>query len=694
MAAPRERVPVSAATLLRSLKPRSSTELGTLRQSLRTEIAQATGARHVFLTGSARLGILWLLEEAVNRHGGGEALLWNYNFFAVPQAAEAAGLTPVFVDSANTWGEPTLEAMHASCTPKTRALLVSHHFGRPSNMDVWCQFAEERNLAIVEDCAHAFASKYDGTSVGLFGLGGVFSLSLTKTLTGVAGGAIITNDDEVAAHLAVKEAALAEPAADAVAKSVVSALAGKILLSRPTYSALFHTGNRVAAGFGSDPIDTLMTEPVPADGEMPPASSPTRKALAGPYASIARTHLTTVATEVAERRDCAHALIEAAQAAGVSENLQFPARETDRTNTFLNFVVRSEQPKALRARLLSAGFDTRRDYILPMNRDDEQFPHSNELTRTGVYLPVRSLRTAEIGKLVQALARVVLALLVMASGACEDAPEESTEGTEETEDPTVLPDQTIAFTNVAPLVGLSGFQDDPESCQTEAVLERVTGCYIEGWTGGVAVGDFDGDTLTDLYFPRIGAADSLFRNLGDGTFEDVAESVGVGIDVSTNGAAFADIDNDGDLDLIVTVLGGTGHLLFVNYDGVFVEEGQERGLADLDGLQFGTTPAFGDYDRDGYVDLYIANQTPPNQEPAIDTVVASQLYRNAGVTRPGFFENSTVAAGVGEVVGGFAPSFVDLDDDGWLDLQVVAIDGSSRLFWNEAGAFVDGSGDA
>ena len=75
-------------------------------------------------------------------------------------------------------------------------------------------------------------------------------------------------------------------------------------------------------------------------------------------------------------------------------------------------------------------------------------------------------------------------------------------------------------------------------------------------TGGAAVGDVDGDGWDDLFITRFDAPDILYRNQGDGTFEDVTVASGLGSSLPTNGAAFADIDNDGDLDLYVTTAMG------------------------------------------------------------------------------------------------------------------------------------------
>ena len=122
---------------------------------------------------------------------------------------------------------------------------------------------------------------------------------------------------------------------------------------------------------------------------------------------------------------------------------------------------------------------------------------------------------------------------------------------------------------------------------------------------GVAAGDVDGDGWCDLYVCAVGGNNRLYRNLGHWRFEDITESAGVacaGLDCT--GAAFADVDGDGDLDLLVCVLGG-GVRCFLN-DGHahFREATAECGLASVAGS---TGLALGDIDGNGSLDLYVAN---------------------------------------------------------------------------------------
>src|SRR5881397_3104075 len=144
--------------------------------------------------------------------------------------------------------------------------------------------------------------------------------------------------------------------------------------------------------------------------------------------------------------------------------------------------------------------------------------------------------------------------------------------------------------------------------------------------GGVALGDVDGDGLPDVYLTSNEGANALYRNLGDWHFEDITTNAGVALTGRhSTGAVFADVDGDGDLDLLVSTLGG-GVALFVNDGhGVFTERTAAAGLASQAGSM---TMTLTDVDGDGHLDLYVANYKTrsamdvyPPQERSFDQVV-------------------------------------------------------------------------
>ena len=221
------------------------------------------------------------------------------------------------------------------------------------------------------------------------------------------------------------------------------------------------------------------------------------------------------------------------------------------------------------------------------------------------------------------------------------------------------------------------------------------------YSGGAAAGDCDGDGWPDLYFTGAGH-DVLYRNRGDGTFEDVTVAANLGRQTGTRGAAFGDVDNDGDLDLYVTGWADARHFLYVN-DGRcrFAEEATARNVA-VGGRAIGRSPSFGDYDRDGYLDLFVTELQSDAVNPGVPGPIG-HLFRNRGSAAPGVFEETTVPAGValdgilGPQAGTFpfTARFSDLDRDGWPDLAIASDFRETRLFWNDGtGRFVDGTAAA
>jgi RNase P/RNase MRP subunit p29 len=261
------------------------------------------------------------------------------------------------------------------------------------------------------------------------------------------------------------------------------------------------------------------------------------------------------------------------------------------------------------------------------------------------------------------------------------------------------------FVDVAAHAGVQGPDTDP--CNDD-----VFECMATSMTGGAAAGDFDADGFADLYVTRVRARDSLYLNCRNGTFADVTETLGLSkADEPSNGATWADVDGDGDLDLFVTTFGKQAkrHYLYLQEAGNFREDGFNRGIAMAnEGPLYGTSATFGDYDNDGYLDLYVGEWRRDDAVPEAErTRNHARLFRNLGADRPGFFEDVTEPAGVrvgGEAANGvikldgvfvFTPVFADLDDDGALDLALTSDFGSSRLFWNRGdGTFMDGTSEA
>ena len=241
----------------------------------------------------------------------------------------------------------------------------------------------------------------------------------------------------------------------------------------------------------------------------------------------------------------------------------------------------------------------------------------------------------------------------------------------------------------------------------------------EDMGSGAAWGDYNNDGWPDLFLVnlvgpitltpeevrRSPARCALYRNNRDGTFTDVSGEAGVDLRVWGMGAEWADYDNDGWLDLVVSTY-GENVLYHNNGDGSFSDRTRPAGLGGRRGFWSGV--AWGDFDRDGFLDLYVTGYVrysrPPSPEPTASPQYDVEnpasinpnsfppernlLYRN---NRDGTFREIAATAGVlGDRGKSLEAAWADLDEDGWPDLYVANDVTDNQLFRNLGnGSFED-----
>lgn len=192
---------------------------------------------------------------------------------------------------------------------------------------------------------------------------------------------------------------------------------------------------------------------------------------------------------------------------------------------------------------------------------------------------------------------------------------------------------------------------------------------------GVAWGDYDNDGDLDLYLAQAnGQANKLFRNDGGGVFTDATNGLPLGDTGTTYGIAWGDYDNDGDIDLYIANFGSANKLLRNDGGGVFVDATGGTPLGDAGD---GCGVVWGDYDNDGDLDLYLVN----------GSYQANKLFRNDG---GGSFSDVT-GPPLNDALFGIGAAWGDYDNDGDLDLYLVNGNmGANKLFRNNGGgSFTD-----
>jgi hypothetical protein len=239
----------------------------------------------------------------------------------------------------------------------------------------------------------------------------------------------------------------------------------------------------------------------------------------------------------------------------------------------------------------------------------------------------------------------------------------------------------------------------------------------EDMGSGAAWGDYDNDGWLDLYIvneagpltaatpedvARSPAHAVLYHNLGDGTFRDVSAAAGVAYRGWGMGATWADYDNDGWLDLFVTAF-GENVLYHNNGDGTFSDRTAAAGMRGPSG--FSTGACWADYDRDGFLDLYVAGyvryqhltgqqvsrqydvEQPAGINPSSFEPLPNRLYHN---NRDGTFTDVAVEAGVANPKGrSLSVVCADFDDDGWPDLYVANDVSDNAMFRNRGDGTFD-----
>jgi hypothetical protein len=218
---------------------------------------------------------------------------------------------------------------------------------------------------------------------------------------------------------------------------------------------------------------------------------------------------------------------------------------------------------------------------------------------------------------------------------------------------------------------------------------------------GVAFIDYNNDGWQDLFFTNgkdwpgrtgRGATLQLFRNNKNGTFTDVTRAAGLAREVYGMGVAVGDFDNDGDEDLFVTALGQS--LLFRNDAGVFTDVTKEAGLAGPN--EFSTSAAWLDYDKDGHLDLIVANYVQWSPETDIFCTLdgtnksyctpesykgaSARLWHNRG---NGTFEDVTAKTGLRDAASkGLGIAVLDVNQDAWPDIVIANDTQPNRLYIN------------
>lgn len=183
-----------------ALDRRWLTNDGPFVQELEKRIAEMVGVRHCIGMNNATIALEIMIRALELR---GEVIIPSMTFIATAHALQWQRITPVFCDVDTQTFTLDADRIEELITPRTSAIMGVHLWGRPCRIDKLTDLAQRKNLKIVFDAAHAFGCSWNGEMIGGFGDAEVFSFHATKFLNTFEGGAVVTNNDELAQKIRV-----------------------------------------------------------------------------------------------------------------------------------------------------------------------------------------------------------------------------------------------------------------------------------------------------------------------------------------------------------------------------------------------------------------------------------------------------------------------------------------------------------
>ena len=363
------------------------------------------GMEHATAASYGRMAFYYILC-ALDLPPGSEIIFPALTFWVVPEIARRTGLTPVFGDVDPSTFNIDPEKIEERITERTRAIVPTHLYGQPCDMDAILSIAEKHNLVVIEDCAQAAGARYRGRLVGTFGMASLFSFQMLKGINTHGGGMVVTNDASLAAR--VKELAKNEPpqTTSELLKRFGTGFAARALVSPKGFRFWGFPLQAVASLFGHHDLSRFVWEKIrPLDPF--PASYNRRysnaqailglRALAklDDFNACSRAHAMTLTRGLADCR--------AIQTPVVSPNVE---------HVYYQYCIYVSEPERASRRAIRRGVDFETTHVdicsaMPLFKDFAAACPGAEQTARSLQLPVYSrLRDSDVERVLRVVREV------------------------------------------------------------------------------------------------------------------------------------------------------------------------------------------------------------------------------------------------------------------------------------------------
>jgi len=392
--------------IIRQCEQRSELQQGPFVEAFERLFEARLGSGHAIATSYGRMAFLHILR-ALDLPAGSEIIIPALTFWVIPELARRAGLRPVFADVDPSTFTLDQLAFERAITPRTRAVVPTHLYGLPCDMDPIMAIARRHGLAVIEDCAHALGATYHGRPVGTFGDAALFSFQTLKPLNAFGGGMAIVQDPAIAARVRAEVEALPFPDVQRIKNRFKIGRAQRFFARPGVFTLSAFPILWVASWFDANPDVYLWEKIRPLD----PLPGAYLERFPNVQAAIALAGLPLLEAWTESAR--AHAGLIGRVLAG-TPNVQVPVVPPDRTHVFYQYCVYVPDRDDLVRRCIRRGVDIETLHVdvctrLPLFADLNPAPAPGaELAQSVVQVPVyASLSSAQVRRIAMTVKRAV-----------------------------------------------------------------------------------------------------------------------------------------------------------------------------------------------------------------------------------------------------------------------------------------------
>lgn len=349
--------------------------------------AQYIGTEFAVSVPSARIGLYFILKN-LNFNRGDEIILPAYTYYAMASVIISLGLKPVFVDVNPFDCTIDISLVEKNITHRTKAIIPTHLYGQPCEMDTILQIAGKNNIKIIEDCAKACGAEYKGRKVGSIGDYAYFTFGLTKELNALGGGMITTNDRVIAAKIREETSKYRFTGSLGLVKMLISAFVTNAATNKYFFGFFIYPLIKLLNKFGIDPIQKFFDEKEKTFSEVDISRYRLMSNLQAKIGLRSLSRLDGLNEQYLANAGFLHGRIKN------NSNVKMPVSVGVRKRTCLTYILQTDKRGELASELLKAGVDTSRGYMkncasLEIFKEfNTECPNAEAISRRILHLPI------------------------------------------------------------------------------------------------------------------------------------------------------------------------------------------------------------------------------------------------------------------------------------------------------------------